>query len=285
MHSWLCDGAGPAREPLNKSVTWVFIPPGRSCEGRNDREKALAVNDLFRLSLELSNDPFYWNEACSGSAMDYADPDPGLVKIIDGLRPGRALDMGCGAGGLSVALAERKWQVTGIDIAAKAVEAARKVVQERSVNSELHLADATRWKPNRRYDQTVSSFAHPDSKAGRALVYRMIRDAIASGGTVLLKDFDATMKRVKFFAAFDLVTVEEFTAGFDSLNIWSINTDNPMKYGLASAKEGKLGIDGGLYQTEDANDQPGVRLYAQVDDAQAYIEQAASLGGTVVGEA
>ena len=102
---------------------------------------------------------------------------------------------------------------------------------------------------------------------------------------MLLKDFDATVKRVKFFAAFDLVTVEEFTAGFDSLNIWSINTDNPMKYGLASAKEGKLGIDGGLYQTEDANDQPGVRLYAQVDDAQAYLEQAASLGGTVVGEA
>ena len=113
----------------------------------------------------------------------------------------------------------------------------------------------------------------------------MIRDAIALGGTVLLKNFDATIKRVKFFAAFDLVTLEEFTPGFGGLNIWSINADNSMKYGLASAKEGKLGTDGGLYQTEDANDQPGVRLYAQVDDAQAYIEQAASLGGTVVGEA
>ena len=207
--------------------------------------RTLAVNDLFRLPLELSNDPFYWNEAYSGDATDYADPDPGLVKIIDGLRPGRALDLDCGAGGLSIALAERKWQVTGIDIAAKAVEAARKVVQERGVNSELHLADATRWKPNRRYDLIVSSFAHPDSKAGRALAYRMIRDAIAPSGTVLLKDFDATVKRVKFFAAFDLVTVEELTAGFDSLNIWSINADNPMKYGLASTKEGELGIDGG----------------------------------------
>ena len=40
-----------------------------------------------------------------------------------------------------------------------------------------------------------------------------------------------------------------------------------------------------LYQTEDANDQSGVRLYAQVDDAQAFLEMAASLGGTVVGEA
>ena len=66
---------------------------------------------------------------------------------------------------------------------------------------------------------------------------------------------------------------------------WAINADNPMNYGVASTKEGELGIDGGLYQTEDANDQSGVRLYAQVDDAQAFLEMAASLGGTVVGEA
>ena len=58
-----------------------------------------------------------------------------------------------------------------------------------------------------------------------------------------------------------------------------------MNYGLASTKEGKLGIDGGLYQAEDSNDRPGVRLYAKVDDAQAFLSKAASLGGTVVGEA
>ena len=54
--------------------------------------------------------------------------------------------MGCGAGGFIVALTERKWQVTGIDIAAIAVGAVRKVVQEQGVNSELHLADATRTR-------------------------------------------------------------------------------------------------------------------------------------------
>ena len=63
---------------------------------------------------------------------------------------------------------------------------------------------------------------------------------------------------------------------------WPINADNPMNYGLASTKEGELGIDGGLYQAEDPNDRPSVRLYAQVDDAQAFLENAVSLGGTVV---
>ncbi len=83
-------------------------------------------------------------------------------------------------------------------------------------------------------------------------------------------------------ASKDTGNVRDF---YSKLFGWSIDADNPMNYGVASTKEGELGIDGGLYQTEDANDQPGVRLYAQVDDAQAFLEMAASLGGTVVGEA
>ena len=83
-------------------------------------------------------------------------------------------------------------------------------------------------------------------------------------------------------ASRDTGKVREF---YSKLFGWSINADNPMNYGLASTKEGKLGIDSGLYQAEDSNDWPGVRLYAQVDDAQAFLEKVASLGGTVVGEA
>ena len=80
----------------------------------------------------------------------------------------------------------------------------------------------------------------------------------------------------------DTGKVREF---YSKLFGWPINADNPMNYVLASTKEGELGIDGGLYQAEDPNDRPGVRLYAQVDDAAAFLEKATSLGGTVVGEA
>ena len=66
---------------------------------------------------------------------------------------------------------------------------------------------------------------------------------------------------------------------------WQVNADNPMNYGLANTKDGELGIDGGIYQQQDENDTPGVRVYAQVDDAAAYLAKAQELGGTLVQEA
>ena len=44
-----------------------------------------------------------------------------------------------------------------------------------------------------------------------------------------------------------------------------------MSYGLANTKDGELGIDSGIYQHQYENDTPGVRIYAQVDDAAAYL--------------
>ena len=62
---------------------------------------------------------------------------------------------------------------------------------------------------------------------------------------------------------------------------WKVDTNNPMDYGMASTKDGELGIDGGL----GGGDQSGgtrVTVYAQVDDPQAYLDKAVALGGTVV---
>jgi len=47
-----------------------------------------------------------------------------------------------------------------------------------------------------------------------------------------------------------------------------------MSYGLANTKDGELGIDSGIYQHQYENDTPGVRIYAQVDDAAAYLAKA-----------
>ncbi len=159
-----------------------------------------------------------WNDSYTGGLADYEPPDSDILGIIEGLSPGRALDVGCGAGGLVVALAERGWQVTGLDVADTAMKAARKILPDRGVTAELIHADASVWRPEHEYDLIVSSFALPDRPA-RNEVLRMIREATAPGGSVVLKDFDSSMTRHGFFAGFDLVGIEELTAAFDGFEL------------------------------------------------------------------
>lgn len=56
---------------------------------------------------------------------------------------GPALDLGCGSGVWGVKLAERGWQVTGIDIVEKALQRARERVQEAGVDMQLVQGDVT----------------------------------------------------------------------------------------------------------------------------------------------
>ncbi len=74
----------------------------------------------------------------------------------------------------------------------------------------------------------------------------------------------------------------KITEFYSRLFGWTVNADNPMNYGLANTKDGELGIDGGIYQQQDPQDTSGIRVYAQVDDAEAYLAKAQELGGKVV---
>ena len=162
---------------------------------------------------------FEWNDIYQGTTADYQPPDAQLLEIVDGLRPGRALDVGCGAGGLAVALAERGWRVTGIDLAPNAVVAAQAVAAERGVTATFEAADASTWKPDHAYDLVISSFALPDNRALRVPAFAMMRNALVVGGTVLIKDFDAAMARLPEFGAFELVTLEELERAFAGLDV------------------------------------------------------------------
>jgi SAM-dependent methyltransferase len=57
---------------------------------------------------------------------------------------GRALDLGCGSGIWSVALAQRGWQVTGVDFVPKAVRRARERAEQAGVELELRTGDVTK---------------------------------------------------------------------------------------------------------------------------------------------
>jgi SAM-dependent methyltransferase len=66
-------------------------------------------------------------------------------RVEQGRQPpfGAALDLGCGTGGWSVRLAQRGWDVTGVEIVPKAMRAARKRAQEAGVDVRFIEASVT----------------------------------------------------------------------------------------------------------------------------------------------
>ena len=66
---------------------------------------------------------------------------------------------------------------------------------------------------------------------------------------------------------------------FANLFGWKVDANNPMSYGIVEAQEGH-GIGGGI-SAGDGNAN-FTTFYVEVDDPQAYLDKAVSLGGKVV---
>jgi SAM-dependent methyltransferase len=114
------------------------------------------------------------------------DPVDVLVDELGDLAPGRALDLGCGAGRAAVWLADRGWQVTGVDYSGVALRLAR----ERHPDLDWVLADVREYEPERgAFDLVLVLFVHLPSDERRALLARAAR-ALAPGGTILVLGHD-----------------------------------------------------------------------------------------------
>src|SRR5919112_1505491 len=128
-----------------------------------------------------------WNERYAGINQIWSgEPNQALVTEVSELPPGRALDVGCGEGADAVWLAQRGWDVTGLDVSGVALDRAR-----------LHARDAgvvVRWVraglveaglPDRGFDLVSAQYPallHTfDHAPERALL-----SAVAPGGTLLV---------------------------------------------------------------------------------------------------
>ncbi|WP_143263151.1 class I SAM-dependent methyltransferase, partial [Amycolatopsis pretoriensis] len=97
----------------------------------------------------------YWDQHWRRARHHGTAPNPHLVREVAGLRPGTALDAGCGRGAEAGWLAARGWAVTAVDISVEAFTqaAANTVAWVR--------ADLTTWTPGTRFDLVTTHYAHP----------------------------------------------------------------------------------------------------------------------------
>ncbi|WP_278312529.1 class I SAM-dependent methyltransferase [Lolliginicoccus levis] len=137
-------------------------------------------------------DKSYWDQHWRGdpsgapAAMPGGPPNPHLVREIDDLRPGTALEAGCGAGAEALWLAARGWQVTGVDIAAEALARAAERANATGVADRVQWvnADLTMWAPSTTYDLVTTHYAH--AAMPQLEFYHRVSSWVSPGGTLLI---------------------------------------------------------------------------------------------------
>lgn len=86
------------------------------------------------------------------------EPSKFLVEAMTNRKqPGRALDLGCGAGVFSVYMAKAGYQVTGLDFIPKALEMADALAKENKVQVNWVQADLLTWNPDTKFDIILDS--------------------------------------------------------------------------------------------------------------------------------
>lgn len=116
---------------------------------------------------------------------------PEVKDFIQTHPAGRALDLGCGSGTSSIALAQAGWEVTGVDFVPRAIRQARQKAHAAGLVVDFRLADVTRLGdipvP---YDLVLDiGCFHGLSPAGKSAYLKQLEHLLVPGGTWLLYGF------------------------------------------------------------------------------------------------
>jgi trans-aconitate methyltransferase len=116
------------------------------------------------------------------------NPNPTLVDVVDGLTPGRAVDLGCGEGADAIWLARRGWHVLGVDISPTAVTRASGAALEAGVDGRatFEAHDLSTWEPAGEIDLVTASFFHSREELPRTEILRRAAAHVARGGHVAI---------------------------------------------------------------------------------------------------
>jgi SAM-dependent methyltransferase len=166
-------------------------------------------------------DSLAWDERYAGDDLVWsAEPNRFLVAEVETLPPGRALDLACGEGRNAVWLAERDWEVTGVDFSNVGLDKARRLAEARGVPARWELADVTEYTPApQSFDLVIVMYLHLP-EAARRVAFRHAAASVAAGGTLLIVGHDITNRSDGFGGPSDTAVLygpEDVVADLDGL--------------------------------------------------------------------
>ncbi|MBA8794736.1 SAM-dependent methyltransferase [Friedmanniella endophytica] len=158
-------------------------------------------------------------------------PNPHLVGEVGALRPGRAVDVGCGEGADAIWLARQGWQVLALDWSRTALDRGRRAAEQVGAEVAARISwrhqDLVTWQPEPDSADLVNSqFLH--LPPGQLMpLFGRLAGAVRPGGTLLIvghhvSDLETTMPRPHvpelFFSGDDLTALLDPAA-------WDVRAD------------------------------------------------------------
>ncbi|MBI2823411.1 MAG: methyltransferase domain-containing protein [Planctomycetia bacterium] len=131
-----------------------------------------------------------WNDRYKSgdSPWDTSRPSPELVRVISAgtIRPGRAIELGCGTGTNAIYLAERGFHVTAIDISSVAIDRARQRAQTAGVRVDVFESDVTALSVREPFDFVFDRGCYHCVRRTNVAGYVAALDHLTHAGTRLL---------------------------------------------------------------------------------------------------
>lgn len=148
----------------------------------NERE-AWHSEDAFWELVE----PFLFTEERRELAWEQVSQISELLGVKEGAR---VLDLPCGNGRHSLALAARGFQVTGVDRTERYIEQARDAARARGLDIRFEVGDMRDFRAQEQFDAVLNlfgSFGYFEETADDLQVLTNMRDSLRPGGQVLIE--------------------------------------------------------------------------------------------------
>lgn len=194
----------------------------------------------------MTYDREYWERLWERTLREHADkvaqkpPNPYLIAEAAKLRPGRALDAGCGHGAETLWLAGHGWQVTAVDFSASALAHARATAAALGPDIAGRIqwveGDLGTWSPPPQHFELVASiYVHIAGSIAETV--QRLASGVAPGGALLLVGhrpiYPATGKPTAAASQVQ-VSVESAAAALDAQH-WELTVAEERPRAIASS--------------------------------------------------
>jgi 2-polyprenyl-3-methyl-5-hydroxy-6-metoxy-1,4-benzoquinol methylase len=140
-------------------------------------------------------DRAHWEQLWAKTLREHSEkvaqrpPNAHLMTAIAGLRPGRALDAGCGHGAETLWLAAHGWEVTAVDFSESALAHGRSMAEALGPDISGRITwvpgDLTTWTPPpNHFDLVACLYVHAATSVDE--VVRRLASGVARGGSLFM---------------------------------------------------------------------------------------------------